>query len=419
MTRKMGDSGWGIGDGGRIETARPSYRFGTHRAVPPAATLRRIRPLLPRAGITRLADITGLDWVGIPVYQAVRPNSRNMSVALGKGLTRDQAKVSALMEALEGFHAEELVYPKVQASVKEMRGQLQYDLYALQVVSAPSGAPRDLSYDPYAPPVGASPYLQEDTLVDWIPATNLWTGAATWVPRQVCELNFCVVERLHVPLFRATSNGLASGNTMAEAIVHGLCEVVERDSTYRCPGARYDADRCVVPATISSGLVRRVLDRFEHGGLRTLIIDETGPTAIPCFEVFLDHPESAASYHGLGCHPSPITALLRALTEAAQSRLAHIAGSRDDLFRRTYRVPGSVPEAPRPVPAPVEPRRDFSRVPRMAITEQNTLIREIARRVRDLTGMAPLAVDLSRSDFDLPVVFVVAPGLQVHLPKRR
>ena len=56
-------------------------------------------------------SITGLDWIGIPVYLAVRPNSRNVPVYLGKGLTRAQAQVSALMESLEGFHAEEIRLP--------------------------------------------------------------------------------------------------------------------------------------------------------------------------------------------------------------------------------------------------------------------------------------------------------------------
>ena len=59
-------------------------------------------------GITRLGDITGLDYIGIPVVVAVRPNSRSVSVSQGKGLDLHQATASALMEAIEGFHAEEV-----------------------------------------------------------------------------------------------------------------------------------------------------------------------------------------------------------------------------------------------------------------------------------------------------------------------
>src|SRR4051812_26986037 len=68
---------------------------GTHRVRPPEETLRCIEPHFRRLGITRLADLTWLDDIGIPVYQAVRPNSYTLSVAQGKGLTPLLAKVSA------------------------------------------------------------------------------------------------------------------------------------------------------------------------------------------------------------------------------------------------------------------------------------------------------------------------------------
>ena len=60
---------------------------GTHRAMDPALTLERIRPHLPKAGITRIADITGLDDLGIPVVVATRPGSATLAVEAGKGAT--------------------------------------------------------------------------------------------------------------------------------------------------------------------------------------------------------------------------------------------------------------------------------------------------------------------------------------------
>ena len=71
------------------------------RACAPEETLARIAPLLPRFGITRLARVTGLDCIGIPVWNAIVPNARSIVVNQGKGLTDIDAKVSAAMEALE------------------------------------------------------------------------------------------------------------------------------------------------------------------------------------------------------------------------------------------------------------------------------------------------------------------------------
>src|SRR6202008_263287 len=70
--------------------------------------LMRVRPLAAQMGITRLGNVTGLDRIGIPVVVAVRPNSRSVSVSQGKGLDLAQAMTSALMEAIEGFHAQEV-----------------------------------------------------------------------------------------------------------------------------------------------------------------------------------------------------------------------------------------------------------------------------------------------------------------------
>src|SRR4051812_35793876 len=91
----------------RLRTQVPKYAgAGPHREFPPEATWSAIAGHLRRAGVTRLADITGLDRIGIPVYSAVVPRSHDtISVYGGKGARPLDAKVSAAMEALERFAA--------------------------------------------------------------------------------------------------------------------------------------------------------------------------------------------------------------------------------------------------------------------------------------------------------------------------
>ena len=98
-----------------------SHRRGTHRHISPADTLRAVEPLLPHAGITRVANITGLDRVGIPVVAVYRPNSRSLAVFQGKGLDLDAARASGVMEAIEAYHAEHVTHPLRLASWTEMR----------------------------------------------------------------------------------------------------------------------------------------------------------------------------------------------------------------------------------------------------------------------------------------------------------
>src|SRR5262249_42558185 len=89
---------------GQPPAAAKHYLRGTHRAAAPAETLRRFGPCMASVGITRLADITGLDAIGLPVFVAIRPTSRALSTAQGKGLDRDAAKASAMMESIESWH---------------------------------------------------------------------------------------------------------------------------------------------------------------------------------------------------------------------------------------------------------------------------------------------------------------------------
>ena len=66
------------------DTGVKGFFDGTHRLIAPEDTLDRTRPLMPVMGITRLANLTGLDIVGLPVVMAVRPNARSLAVSSGK-----------------------------------------------------------------------------------------------------------------------------------------------------------------------------------------------------------------------------------------------------------------------------------------------------------------------------------------------
>ena len=97
------------------------FTVGAHRSYNPADFWTRIEPFLPMAGVTRVANITGLDHVGIPVYSAIRPRATTLALASGKGLTPSAAMVSAGMEAIEVFSAESAVLPEICRSRNELR----------------------------------------------------------------------------------------------------------------------------------------------------------------------------------------------------------------------------------------------------------------------------------------------------------
>ena len=195
---------------GEESTAPKAYFRGTHRSVAPAETLARYAPHLRDLGITRLADITGLDCIGLPVYVAIRPSSRNLATAQGKGFDHDAAKASAMMESIESWHAERLELPLVHES------------YRALVRTHDAVDPKGLAVAAGNTPRHDVPYL-------WVRGWDLMNERHCYVPHDLASLNGVFAPGFR-PTFAMSSNGLSSGNHALEATVHALCEVIERDA---------------------------------------------------------------------------------------------------------------------------------------------------------------------------------------------
>ena len=363
------------------------FRRGCHRSCPPEETWERIRPLLPRAGITRLADVTGLDVVGISVFQAVRPASRNLSVSQGKGATAAAARVSAAMEALELWHAEDLGrLPSVVMTAAEM------------------------AYDNAVPPSAlawAAPQDEEEpTPLEWLRARALTGGRPGWLPRALVELDFTHPEELPPRPFELTSSGLASGNCAAEALVHALCELLERHAVATAreqPARRRPLDLASVTDADGAALVAAI----RRAGFKLAVHDVGGDLGLPVLEAELAAADLPLVFRGSGCHPSAAVAFSRAVTEAAQSRLTYVSGAREDVQLDSVDADLAALDSFR------EPAGGaaFADLPDRATP---TIDGDLAWLVALLTrmGIEPFAVDLTRPDVGLPVVRVVAPGLR-------
>jgi YcaO-like protein with predicted kinase domain len=125
-----------------------------------------VRPYLARTGITRIANVTGLDRIGVPVVMVCRPNSRSLAVSQGKGLTLDAAKASGVMEAIELYHAERIQLPLKLGSGRELAETHRLiDLEALPQRT-------DSRFHPNLPML-------------WIEGRDLVTATPIWVPYEV------------------------------------------------------------------------------------------------------------------------------------------------------------------------------------------------------------------------------------------
>jgi len=349
----------------------------------PHQTWAAIQPHFSTAGITRIADLTGLDDIGIPTAQAVRPASMTLSVSQGKAPTLAAAKVSAAMESLECWHSENL-RPHLRAtSADALRSTLGYD---------PNRLPR---------PAGS--IFHGAARLDWVRATTLLTGRASWLPYLSVLTTVEVQGRLAPPLFTMDTNGLASGNTYDEAALHGLYEVMERDSQARTPepGAQID------PASVTDAGCRALLDQIARSGNEVTLHDRTVWPGYPCVDAGLRSSALGGLFGGCGLHDDPAVAISRALTEAAQSRLTVISGAREDIEGSVYSRFGQ----PAAVPSGVASLTTLARPGGGCCASVRQRLVEAAAAVMDVTGFEPLATVLEFPGACVPVVRVIAPGL--------
>lgn len=381
-----------------------SFRDGTHRLVTPEETLARVSRHMPAMGITRIANVTGLDVIGVPVVSVCRPNGRGLAVAQGKGLTLAAARASGLMESVEGYHAETISRPLMLASHESLRRtQTTVDVDGLPLVR------------------GSLFHPQRRLL--WIEGHDLLQQRSAWVPYELIHTDYTLPMPSGSGCFIASSNGLASGNHALEAVSHAICEVIERDAASLWMLRSEEERRAtrVDLATVDDPDCRWVLDRFELAGVSAAVWELTSEVGIPVFRCLIGDGKAHALHRtfaaGLGCHSTRRIALLRALTEAAQIRLTMISGSRDDCTRDQYERTRS-PRVLARVRAEVAGRgqRSFREAPDH---EGETFAEDVAWELEGLTRVGVrevVVVDLEQPELRIPVVRVVIPGLETsHL----
>ena len=357
-------------------------------------------------GITRIANVTGLDTLGLPVVAVYRPNARSIVVSQGKGLDLWAAKASGLMEAIEGFHAEHAELPLRLASARELgRAHSLVDVARLPRVSVSS--------------------FHADKPILWCEGRALGPAGQSdqpiWVPYELVHTNFTVPLPAGSGHFTMSSNGLASGNHPIEAINHGLCEVIERDAValWEAAGGNGAPAGRLAPDTIDDASCARVLDAIRAADLAVGIWDVTSDVGVAAFAcVLVDRRPGPVGQvytsHGSGCHPSRGIALLRALTEAAQTRLTFIAGTRDDADREFFeraRDPARIERLRAELDAPGEGRA-FQAAPTREVDDLEDDLRWLLERLAAAGVDRVAAVDLTRPELGIPVVRVIAPGLE-------
>lgn len=337
--------------------------------------------------------------------EALRGGLRRRSA--GKGLSAEQARASALGEALERYSGIFQGYePRLTSRQADLGDDAVDPALFLGFSEAQlrerarwnaSGQPHSWVPEPF----------DRERAVEWSPLWSLTKGRFRYLPTACCYFGVPLPEDYR--FCRADSNGGSAGNCREEAVLQGFLELVERDAV-----AIWWYNRLVCPGVEVESFGRpefsALLDLYRDRGREVTVLDVTSDFGIPTFAA-VSHAageEKRDLLLGFGAHFDAGIALARALTEMNQFLPGLVYG------RERPMVSGPVGEAPWLEPAPG--RRDagdYLPPPRRDLKEAVLHCVDLARE----RGLETLVLDQTREEVGLAVVKVVVPGLRPFWPR--
>jgi thioglycine synthase len=373
------------------------YILETHRSKAPESTLQFIENTKELVGIKSLRNVTELDRIGLPVFTCdrIRPDGSKTSHT-GKGISNTQALVSLMMEAIERYCSEfrkEYLDGLIQGSYQQLSGA--YHVLDPQQLILPS-------FSDFGPEAG----------LHWVWGFDLNARKEILVPASAVYHPFSLDEKSPV---RTHTNGLASGNTMEEAIFHGMTEVIERDAWSI---AKFN-DEMNAALVVEDGSEHRfimdLIRKFEDAAVEVTARDLTTDIGVPVVAAFSQDTvyPNLMPFDGFGAHLDPRVAMARALLELATTRAFFIQKHGIESLQET--IPYYYREAD--LEDPRFYAHEWRRLGEMRSQYSADILEDIQTLLNKLErcGLGQtIVVDLTRSDVDIPVVRVIIPGMEVY-----
>ena len=280
-----------------LKSAIKTYTLDQDKVISPDETLNRVFNTLAATDANILDKIVRVaNKLNIPMYSA-RGGADfvsvvNSSATTGKGATEVQAQASAMMELIERFTSFGYKYD-ITASYNHIKDEVKdFKIFfpLLNHVDDEENIIRNLS----------------EVSLEWTPGYNLSKNENTLVPSIYKNI--------------VGTNGLASGNTLEEAVLHGICEVMERHVL-----TRIESDRIITPEirpdSIDHPIARDLMNKYKANNMKLILNDFTLDMGIPTIAAIAYYTTDDGLdmlYISAGTHTDPMKALIRALTELPQ-----------------------------------------------------------------------------------------------------
>ncbi len=367
-----------------------TYRHDQDKAQSPAETVHRVKDRLAKLNLNILTETKRIDTgrLGIPIYISLCGEDATRLTGtkkqMGKGATPAQSEASALMELIERYSFFSFI----------RRHPFPVRKYGEVQSRAVSPASLRLSLHDDDSPLELCREFLQDFPMRWVTAHNLTRNEDQWVP---IDWFYLINEY----------NGPAAGNTMEEAILQSLCEVVERHvgsiiSHEKRPTPKIDVKSLKDPAALE------LVEKFQRQGIALYLHDFSLDTGIPTVGALAydpaTFPEKSEIVFTAGTTSNPEKSLCRALTEIAQ-----LAG--DFESHTSYR-----PTLPK---YPTLEEASYLMTDGRAVAvgdlpnlDDDNLRVEIDRCVKalDRIGLEVLVINVTHPELGIPTVYTIIPG---------
>jgi ribosomal protein S12 methylthiotransferase accessory factor len=378
--------GYDDGDGARAD--------GRARMLRAAARFRRLF-LLP------VPDAPGLVFFGgeaDPAALGRQPEGLPTASLAGSGLSPQKAFESCVGEGIE------YLSQFVQADDPIERGP--FTAY---------GVSSDTQVREFISGLLAYAGIEADRPMAWVPSRRLADGARMWFPLDICYRRHVTEQDFKPPL--KLSSGCAAGVTREEATLRALLELIERDAValWWRGGRR---GRAVAPESEAASGAAELLAqaRQGHGHRTSWLLDITTDVEIPVIAAISTGSDGYGFAVGFGARLTVADAARAAVFELCQVELGlHVVAAKrresgDEAMNESDRRQLRRGTFDTKKCALLQPQTgDFaepSTAPASSL--QHVLDRLQARDI------AVYAIDLTRPQFLVPVVRVLAPGLQLE-----
>jgi ribosomal protein S12 methylthiotransferase accessory factor len=288
-----------------LQDAFKGFTLDQDKTISPEQTVQRFKEKLKHIHLDILKETVRIDngRLNIPVYFSRCGRDAAATIGtkkqMGKGATPSQSEASAVMELAERFSFFSFYQDETNFSLDSAKHlgdrAIPFELIARSV------------HDD-GDELAISRKIYEDLPLKWTPAYNLTRQKEVLIP-----LNwFYTINEF---------NGPCAGNVAEEALIQGICEVVERHVSSLVSHGKLCVP-AIRPESARDPMVNDMLAKYERAAIRLYLSDFTLDMGIPSVGVLAYDPTTFPARSEIvwtaGTTPDPQKAASRALTEVAQ-----------------------------------------------------------------------------------------------------